>query len=87
LHAVLGLFLSIAILMNRPNPANWGRADWVEAALLVGALVGLLTLHHAPGWAAMWFRVRELRREREEVLRWRAELANAETSALLSVAA
>jgi hypothetical protein len=80
-HAVAVALYSVLMLSNRPNPANWGRADWLEAALWTGALAVLMTLHHLPMWGMSRFRGRELRREREEVRRWRAVLASAEASA------
>jgi len=86
-HVVGVVFFSALMLSNRPNPAKWGRADWLEAALWTGAIAVLMVLHHLPMWGMAHFRGRELRRDRDEVRRWRAELASAETTVRASVTA
>jgi len=72
-HGCLALFLSVLLLepWNRPNPMNWGRADWLKAAFAVGAISGLMAMHGLLGTAVTFFRGRELRREGAEVVRWR----------------
>jgi hypothetical protein len=57
---------------NRPNPANWGRADWVAAVLAVGGVAVFMGLNAAMYFGVGYFWGRDLRRQRDEVLRWRA---------------
>jgi hypothetical protein len=74
-HGFGALFLSVPLALgNRPNPMNWGRADCIEAAVVVGTLSGAIGLHGMLGTAVTYFRVRDLRRDREEVLKWRLPL-------------
>jgi hypothetical protein len=65
LHGVGALFLSVLIAgpWNPPNPM-----DWVRAA----AICVLMGLHGLLGTVLVYFRGRDLRRRREEVVRWRA---------------
>lgn len=73
-HVVMTQVLLVLILSGRGNPLNWAQADWIDAAIVTGMLSGAMTLHGSLGWAGMLFRGRELRRAREELLRWRAEM-------------
>ena len=70
------VIMSVVILAlgNRPNPMNWGRADWIDAATVVGLLSSSFGFHIVLHYVVDYFRRRDLRRERDEVLRWRAEL-------------
>ncbi|HKB05783.1 MAG TPA: hypothetical protein VKD90_26540 [Gemmataceae bacterium] len=70
-----GLILGVVMFdpWNRPNPANWGRADWLAAAVAVVAATGLLAFHAVPHLGLVYFRGRDLRRDRDAVLRWRAD--------------
>jgi hypothetical protein len=63
---------------NRPNPANWGRVDWANAAFAVAGLVVIMALYGALIFGVVFYWSRELSRQRDEVLCWRAELASAE---------
>jgi hypothetical protein len=56
---------------NRANPWNWGPADWAALAGTVGATVALLGFLGLQVFGIMYFQSRDLRRQREDVLRWR----------------
>jgi len=59
-------------LWNRPNPLNWARADWLDAAKGVGATVAFLGLYGLKFIGMAYFQARDVRRDRDKVLRWRA---------------
>jgi hypothetical protein len=64
---LVALFVILIDPWNRPNPANWGQAEWMAVAL-AAVLIGLQAtlafgVAHVQG--------RDLRRRRDEILRWR----------------
>jgi len=59
-------------LWNRPNPLNWVRADWLDAAKGAGATVALLGFYGVKFFGIAFFQKRDLRRDRDKILRWRA---------------
>lgn len=67
---------ALAVMMlepwDWPNPFNWGRADWVEAALKVGAVAVLIGMQLILALGVVYFQGRDVRRRREEVLAWQA---------------
>jgi hypothetical protein len=76
-HMVVWSGLLLAVVMfdpwNRPNPVNWWRADWVDAALVAGATAAFIGFHGVLFFGAAHFQARDLRRQRDEVVRWRAD--------------
>jgi hypothetical protein len=73
------LFLTVAIseVWNRPNPLNWGRQNWEATGIAFGGSVvvqGLILWMHL---GVAYFGRRDLRLQREDVLRWKADRARA----------
>jgi hypothetical protein len=76
-HVLVWGVLGLAVVMfepwDRPNPVNWGRADWAALAAAVGLAVAALSLHGVLIFGVAYCQGRELRRQRGDILRWRAE--------------
>jgi hypothetical protein len=71
-----GALAVLAVVMLQPwewrNPRNWGNADWVDVGIQIGAVTLVLGLFGAMIRGVAYFQGRELRRQRGELLAWKA---------------
>ena len=71
-----GALALLVVVLVQPwewrNPVAWGRADWLAVGLTVVGAVGAVGLFAAMIWGVMYFQGRELRRQRDELLAWKA---------------
>lgn len=73
------MLAALAVVMLQPwdwrNPLNWGRADWMAIGLAVGGVAVLIGLFAAMVGGVVYFQGRELRRQRDELIAWKAARA------------
>jgi hypothetical protein len=69
----LGLGVVMAEVWNRPNPLNWGWADWQVVGLAFVGAAAFLGLQLAMCVGIVYYQRRELRQNRDRVLGWRAD--------------
>jgi hypothetical protein len=74
-HAIATVFFLVIIGSGRGNPINWARADWIDMGVVAGVIAGLMAMHGSVGWAGLYFKRRDMRRDREDLVRWRSEMA------------
>jgi hypothetical protein len=68
------IFVLVVEPWNRPNPVNWGKADWEEVFLAAFGIAIMMGLYAAMVFGLVSFQGRDLRRQRDEVLHWRTAL-------------
>ncbi len=68
----LALTVILSEAWNRPNPLHWGRQDWTAMGMALGVAAVLLGLQGAMCLGLVYFQRRDQRRQRDEVLRWKA---------------
>jgi hypothetical protein len=59
---------------NKPNPINWDQDEWLSAVVAFVGFAVLLGLQIGMIFGVAYFRRRDLRESRAELLRWKAEL-------------
>lgn len=59
---------------NRPNPVNWNQDDWIHAAAVFGSFVVLFGMLSTMALGVAYFKRRDVREFRAELIKWRAQL-------------
>jgi hypothetical protein len=59
---------------NRPNPLVWRHDEWIDAAIAFAGFVVLIGMQVGMIFAVVYFKRRELREFRAELLKWKPEL-------------
>jgi hypothetical protein len=67
------LMAALGLPRNQPNPWNWAWHDWMMLGLKLAALASILGLGFGTVFGMVYFDHRDLRRQRNEVLRWKTD--------------
>jgi hypothetical protein len=74
---VIGVTVMTAVVVepwNRPNPLNWRQNEWIHTAITFAGFAVLLGLQVGMIFGVVYFKRRELREFRAELLKWKPEL-------------
>jgi hypothetical protein len=77
LGAILVMTVVLADVWNRPNPMNWRLQDWIAVSIALGGATVSTGLLAVTQLGVVYFRLRDMRRERGELIRWKACFAGA----------